>query len=350
MFAAFNISLLLPQSWENTHDIYLQVDRIYTTAGNSFSTDANAPSLLHAAVGPDIVSIGRDGTVRKENAGNLLMFAAVSGAEDTEDDYAAMYKTDLTFDGISLSDETEDLEILSRRWDNGDGTPMVTLTVNNQGYIASGSRRSNVVIMEAYLDEETAPVFRYSLPEEVSDTETWSFDLPLSLLTDGRSASKVTVKVGGKNYIENGEFDNSTVIYLAPETLLFLEQPQDQTAPEGGEAVFRAAASGGRAPLRFQWQAKTPKGSWTDVTGETGAALTVKAAALDMDGNQYRVIVTDAAGSSITSRAAALTVKKIPRTGDDAPVFWWMIGAALALAGIAWAAAQRKKERHEKAL
>lgn len=349
MFAAFNISLLLPQSWENTHDIYLQVDRIYTTAGNSFSTDANAPSLLHAAVGPDVVSVGRDGTVRKENAGGMLMFALMKNAGDTED-YAAMYKTDLTFDGISLSDETEDLEILSRRWEFSDGTPMVTLTVNNQGYIASGSRRSNVVIMEAYLDEETAPVFRYSLPEEVSDTETWSFDLPLSLLTDGRSAGKVTVKVGGKNYIENGEFDNSTVIYLAPETLLFLEQPQDQTAPEGGEAVFRAAASGGRAPLRFQWQAKTPKGSWTDVTGETGAALTVKAAALDMDGNQYRVIVTDAAGSSITSRAAALTVKKIPRTGDDAPVFWWMIGAALALAGIAWAAAQRKKERHEKAL
>ena len=333
-FAAFNISLLLPNSWTSSHSIYLQVDKFYTTASSSFSGNAyfNAPPV---AAETEIISIGRDGTVQQEG-----------GEEQTN--YSALFKTDLTFDTIGLSDKTADLEIVSRRWNSSDGTPMVTLTVTNQRYVAEGERRSNAVVMEAFLDEETTPVFRYSLPDEVSDTETWNFDLPLSLLTDGRSAGKVTVKVGGKNYVENGEFDNSTVIYLEPEAMTILTQPQDVNASEGGGAEFSVAVSGGRAPLKYQWQAKTPKGSWEDMPGETAAALTLKAVTLDMSGNQYRVTVTDASDYTVTSRAAALTVKKVPHTGDDAPVIWWIAGTALALAGIAYVIIKRKKEQHEK--
>ncbi len=38
----------------------------------------------------------------------------------------------------------------------------------------------------------------------------------MSLLTGGRSAEKVTVKVSGKDYVEIGEFDNKTEIWLDP--------------------------------------------------------------------------------------------------------------------------------------
>lgn len=225
-FAAFNISLLLPNSWKHSHNFYLQVDRFYTTTNARFGGSAYANALF--ATEPEIISIGRDGTVQRES-GPLL-----GGAVELTD-YSSMFKTALTFDSIGLYDKPEDLEIVARRWNRSDGTPMVTLTVTNQSYIAEGSRRSNVVVMEAFLDNEDTPVFRYSLPDEVSDTETWNFDLPLSLLTDGRKAGKVTVKVGGKNYVENGEFDNSTVIYLEPDALVILTQPRTRMCPKAGK-------------------------------------------------------------------------------------------------------------------
>ncbi|MBQ9251079.1 MAG: LPXTG cell wall anchor domain-containing protein, partial [Clostridia bacterium] len=196
--------------------------------------------------------------------------------------------------------------------------------------------------------EETTPVFRYSLPDEVSDKETWNFDLPLSLLTDGRSASKVTVKINGKNYKEVGEVDNSAVILLETDALSFRIQPDDVNAPVGSPAAFHAAVMGGRAPYKYQWQVKTPKGKWEDLPGENSDTLNLRAVTEDMDGNQYRLIVTDASGYSITSRAATLTVKQVPHTGDDAPIVWWVIGAAAALLVIAVVMGKRKKEQHEK--
>ena len=350
-FGAFNISLLIPQGWEGSHNIYLEVDRYYVSTGTSFQKSVNsntngAMRLLAAAPQDEIISIGRDGTVRKENSGGMLLFAARNGAEETEEDYS-MYKTDVTFDHISLDTSPHDLTIQAHRWEN-DGEPMVTLTVTNWAHIGSDSRSANTVIMEAFLDEETTPVFRYSLPDEVSDKETWNFDLPLSLLTDGRSASKVTVKINGKNYKEVGEVDNSAVILLETDALSFRIQPDDVNAPVGSPAAFHAAVMGGRAPYKYQWQVKTPKGKWEDLPGENSDTLNLRAVTEDMDGNQYRLIVTDASGYSITSRAATLTVKQVPHTGDDAPIVWWVIGAAAALLVIAVVMGKRKKEQHEK--
>ena len=336
-FAAFNISLMVPQGWSNAHDIYLQVEKLYTTADSSFSNDVNTPALLQAMGGPAVISVGRDGAVRKEGGGLLR-----AAADDT--DYSAIFKTDLTFDRILLSHDPVDLEILARRWDTSDGTPMVTLTVNNQAYIASGKSGENVVVMEAFLDDEITPVFRYILPEEVSDKATWNFDLPLALLCDGRSASRVTVKVAGRNYQENGDFDNSAVIYLDTENLMIIRQPEDQTVPEGGEAVFSAAAAGGRAPLCYQWQVYTKAGKWVDIAGATGNTLRLNAVILEMSGNPYRLTVTDTAGYTVTTRAASLTVKEVPLTGDTEPILWYALGIAVSVGAIAWILLRKKKE------
>lgn len=351
-FKAFNISLLIPQDWEGNHSIYLEVDRYYVSNGSSFQKNVNGNSngtvrLLAAIPQDDIISIGRDGTVRKENSGGMLLFAAIDSVQKESEEDFSMYKSDVTFDRIRLNTSVQDLDIQAVRWDN-DGEPMVTLTVTNWAHIGSASRTANAVVMEAYLDDETAPVFRYSLPDEVSDKETWNFDLPLSLLTDGRSASKVTVKIKGKNYKEVGDVDNSAVILLDTDALSFLTQPDDVSAPIGSPAVFHAAVIGGRSPYKFQWQMRTSKGSWEDLPCETAAALTLKAVTLDISGNQYRVIVTDASDYTVTSRAATLTVKKVPNTGDDAPVIWWIGGTAIALMGIAYVIIKRKKEQHEK--
>ena len=82
-FKAFIISLLIPQGWEGSHSIYLEVDRFYTTTGSSFQKKVNGVSgeKLQAAAMPqdEIVSIGRDGTVRRENGSGTLASAARPG-------------------------------------------------------------------------------------------------------------------------------------------------------------------------------------------------------------------------------------------------------------------------------
>ena len=180
-FKSFIISLLIPQTWEGSHSIYLEVDRFYTSNGASFQKNVNGNSgggmrLMAAMPQDEIVSIGRDGTVRKENSGGMRLFAARNGAAETKEDLS-MYKTDVTFDRIELNNEANDLMIEAKLWDNN-GEPMVSLTVTNWAHIKSSARNANAVVMEAFLDEEAEPVFRYSLPEEVSDKETWNFDMP----------------------------------------------------------------------------------------------------------------------------------------------------------------------------
>ena len=138
--------------------------------------------------------------------------------------------------------------------------------------------------------------------------------------------------------------DNSVVILLDTDALSFLTQPDDVNAPAGSPAAFHAAVIGGRTPYKYQWQVKTPKGQWEDLPGENSDTLTLKAVTEDMSGNQYRLTVTDASDYSATSRAATLTVKAVPHTGDDAPLVWWMIGAAVAVTGIAYVMMKRKRE------
>ena len=342
-FSAFNISLLMPQDWKDTHSIYLQVEKMYTTDSNSFSADANALTARGAS-DPAVISVSRNGEVRREGGG--LLRSRGDGTEENDPGYASMFKTDLNFDRMRLNTDSNDVEIYSRRWDASDGTPMVTLTVYNKKYIAMENRRDNVLVMEAYLDDETAvPSFRYSFTEEVSNKETWNFDLPLSLLTGGKKASRVRVGISGKDYSENGVFDNTTVIYLDTEELSFPEQPADQSVLAGSGAVFRAAAAGGRTPYRYQWQERLPQGDWHDMPGETGDTLEVKAVTEDMNGNRYRLVLRDANDNSVRSREAVLTVRKVPHTGDSTPIGWYLAGIAAAVCLLGTLGLKRKKEQ-----
>lgn len=317
------------------------MDRYYTTTGRSFQQNVSgrpASGTLAANAAQDgVVSIGRDGTVRREG-GLLAANSSEQGAEDL-----SMYKTDLTFDRIDLQNQAMDLGIEAIQWDNN-GEAMVTLVVTNWAHLGSGSRDANIQIMEAYLDDEKEPCFRYNLQAEVSDKETWNFDVPLSMLTDNRRAGKVTVKIKGKNYKEVGDVDNSVEILLDAETLSVRTQPESQDVPAGGEAVFHSEPAGGRAPYRYQWQVKKPGGQWTDLEGETTDTLRVSGVTAEESGTQYRLVITDASDYTVTTYAATLTVKQVPPTGDSVPLVWYALGIFAAIGVLACIALKKKKE------
>ncbi len=86
-------------------------------------------------------------------------------------------------------------------------------------------------------------------------------------------------------------------------------QPVSVSTVSGTTATFKVAATGNIA--KYQWQYKTPSSSWVNctsaTTGYNKATLQVAAEA-KRDGYQYRCIVTDGSGNTLTSSAATLSL------------------------------------------
>src|SRR5205823_6853699 len=81
-------------------------------------------------------------------------------------------------------------------------------------------------------------------------------------------------------------------------------QPASQRVSAGQRATFTVTASG-TAPLSYQWQK-----NGTVIGGATAASYTTPATTAADNGNQFTVVVSNAAGS-VTSTAASLTVTTI---------------------------------------
>lgn len=90
-------------------------------------------------------------------------------------------------------------------------------------------------------------------------------------------------------------------------TATITNQPTDQTVNEGATATFTVVASDA---LSYQWEENTGSG-WVEILGATSNTYTTPTTTLDMDGNQYRVKVTNTCGE-ITSDEAVLNVNEGP--------------------------------------
>jgi len=88
-------------------------------------------------------------------------------------------------------------------------------------------------------------------------------------------------------------------------------QPSNATVAAGSEVTFTAAASGAPPPA-VQWQVSTDGGqTWTQISGATSTTYSFAASA-DENGNQYRAVFSNVAGSATTA-AATLTVTVAPQ-------------------------------------
>jgi hypothetical protein len=92
-------------------------------------------------------------------------------------------------------------------------------------------------------------------------------------------------------------------------------QPISRTVCVGVNTTFTVVAAGVPSPTIYQWQVSTNGGStWTNLTtgGSYTSSFTITGVTIAMNANQYRVIVTNSCGQSITSSAAILTVNALP--------------------------------------
>jgi hypothetical protein len=108
--------------------------------------------------------------------------------------------------------------------------------------------------------------------------------------------------------------DPVTLTVRSPAATLL--DPSDQTVDAGHDATFQVAARGYPAPS-IQWQRSSDGGAtFADVPGATSDLLTVAAVAATADGDRYRAVFTNPAGTA-TTPAARLSVRYAPAIGTQ---------------------------------
>jgi hypothetical protein len=93
--------------------------------------------------------------------------------------------------------------------------------------------------------------------------------------------------------------------YTCP-TLSITTQPASQSKCAGDNASFSVTASGGLAPLTYQWRL-----DGNPISGATASTYSISSVSSANAGN-YTVVITDACGQSVTSNTASLSVTAAP--------------------------------------
>jgi Secretion system C-terminal sorting domain/Cleaved Adhesin Domain len=87
--------------------------------------------------------------------------------------------------------------------------------------------------------------------------------------------------------------------------------PVNRAVCVGSSASFSVSASGG--PLTYQWQVSVNSGvTYTDISGETAATLSLSSVTQLMNNNLYRCIISAGPCASSTTAAGRLTVNQLP--------------------------------------
>jgi len=99
-------------------------------------------------------------------------------------------------------------------------------------------------------------------------------------------------------------------VNAAPVAPTITAEPQNQSVSAGQSATFSVTASG-TSPFTYQWQKNS-----ADISGATSQSYMTPATNVADTGEQFRVVVTNAAGN-ITSNQATLTVTAATGNGVD---------------------------------
>jgi PKD repeat protein len=146
----------------------------------------------------------------------------------------------------------------------------------------------------------------------VNGTLTFNADGSFNYQHDGGlfSEGRFTYQVNDGEALSSPATVTITTKVPAPLAPTIVLQPNDQLTMEGQSPNFEVAASG-TAPISYQWER-----NGTALVGEVGAILVLPPVTLSENGDRFRCVVTNAAGSA-TSAEATLTVS--PRPSNDSP-------------------------------
>ena len=200
-----------------------------------------------------------------------------------------------------------------------DGSDTVMLTVGSEAEW-NGKDNHNAIYITLDDDESTRRLLfdadALAKGDGLTANKVVTISTTLGALIGDADPEKIRVEIVGDQE-EMVQADNVWELQLRNPALKIVVEPEDQTIMEGSTLEMYVEAEGGNTPYRYQWQMRM-KGSteWQNVIMGTDAELTMEKVKRNMDGSAIRCVITDEDGTEVTSRAASLTVKKLPHTGD----------------------------------
>jgi hypothetical protein len=109
----------------------------------------------------------------------------------------------------------------------------------------------------------------------------------------------------------------ATATVIAPDPIVIYDQPKDRTEPKGIMLALSLNVRGGAEPLRGQWQGSNDGNNWVNLNnGDPGIEVSDTGFNIWIDTEQVnchkymRCVISDAAGQSVTSRVATITIQE----------------------------------------
>lgn len=134
-----------------------------------------------------------------------------------------------------------------------------------------------------------------------------SYTTPATRLADNGTRFRVIVSAAGIGVTSSVVTLSVTGGVVAPAIAV---QPAAQSATAPAPAIFSVTVNG--STPAHQWQRSTDNGTtWADIAGATATSYATGSTDLSMNGQQFRVVASNSAGS-VTSAAAVLTVGGAP--------------------------------------
>lgn len=139
-------------------------------------------------------------------------------------------------------------------------------------------------------------------------------------------------------FVVNGDVTLTPEFTDVRTKLLIITHPADAELFADETAVFSVTASGDGPTYQWQQSSRTLARTvnWINIDGATLPTYQVEAT-VERDGTQYRCIVTDQYGNTLTSDAATLTVLEnpvLPPTGDGFNAALWLAMLAVSTVGV----------------
>jgi len=178
----------------------------------------------------------------------------------------------------------------------GAGGPF-TITSQSLSLTNTGTNSLSWSLVNTSLWLNASPSGGTLTPGGVAATVTVSLNTAASNLLVGTYSATVLFTNLNSNYGQSRQF---TLSVISPPTITL--QPSNQTVLDGASATFTVGISGG-LPLYYQWQANS--NNLTDGTRISGSATStmVISNVSPADVANYRVIVTNAAGATVSTNA-----------------------------------------------
>jgi alpha-tubulin suppressor-like RCC1 family protein len=284
-----------PAVTEAKPKVTVQPASVIVEEGQSAVFEAAASGVPAPTVQWEISTNGANSWSPVAGANEDRFTIASAKTSENGDDYRAVFSNS----GGSATSKTVTLIVRN--------APKVTLQPNNVT-VEEGQH----AVFEAAASGFPTPSTQWEV--SIDGGSTWKKILPAT--SDQLTVTSTQASANGNEY--RAAFSNlageaiTRVVTLTVQRLpAVTHQPTSATVEAGQSAAFEAAASGFPTPT-VQWEVSSDDGgSWSPVPGASEDRLAIASAQTSENGDEYRVVFSNSAGSTTTA-VVTLTVRDVP--------------------------------------